>query len=173
MIANYITLARIAGTVGLLFLKPLTHTFFILYSICGLTDVLDGFVARRTNTASEFGSKLDSISDLIFYTVIMIMILPDLWIQLDRWIWFWVALILILRIACYIIAFVKKHKFASPHTKLNKVTGFLVFMVPFFLKFKIMEAYAVITAVIATFAVLYEISLHIKPDDSKKLENKG
>ena len=58
--ANAITLLRISGTAVLLFLRPFSPAFFVVYTLTGVTDVLDGFVARKTGTASDFGAKLDS-----------------------------------------------------------------------------------------------------------------
>ena len=66
-IADMITLLRIAGTILLLFFPALSPAFFILYALTGLTDVLDGWIARRTKTASDFGARLDSVADLLFY----------------------------------------------------------------------------------------------------------
>ena len=63
---NICTMLRIVGTVGLLLIRPLTLPFYLLYTFCGITDVLDGTIARATNSTSEFGARLDSISDPIF-----------------------------------------------------------------------------------------------------------
>ena len=54
--------------------------FFAIYALTGLTDVLDGWIARKMGSASQFGAKLDSVADLIFYAVMLIMIFPILWI---------------------------------------------------------------------------------------------
>ena len=83
--ANLITLLRIAGTISLLFLKPLSAVFFLIYALTGLTDVLDGWIARKTKTAGDFGARLDSIADLLFYTVILIRLLPILFAQLPNY----------------------------------------------------------------------------------------
>ena len=37
----------------------------ILLVLAGVFDALDGFVARATNTSSEFGMQLDSIADVM------------------------------------------------------------------------------------------------------------
>ena len=65
-IANFITVLRMAGTGMLLFTAPLTPAFYLLYTLCGVTDALDGIIARATKTASAFGARLDSIADLMF-----------------------------------------------------------------------------------------------------------
>ena len=74
--ADVITMSRMAGTILLAFLRPLSAGFFLVYTLTGLTDVLDGWIARRTKTASDFGAKLDSIADLLFYTVMLIRLFP-------------------------------------------------------------------------------------------------
>ena len=62
-----ITSVRIAASLVLLFFSMEYTWFLIIYTITGLTDALDGCLARRTGTASEFGARLDSIADLLFY----------------------------------------------------------------------------------------------------------
>ena len=42
-----------------------------IYTFAGLTDVLDGWLARKTGRASEFGARLDSVADLLFYSVLL------------------------------------------------------------------------------------------------------
>ena len=46
-------------------LTDLTIAFGILFILAQLTDAIDGFLARRLDMVSEFGSKLDSIADHI------------------------------------------------------------------------------------------------------------
>ena len=75
---NLITSLRIAGTAGLIFAVPLTPLYFVIYTFCGISDILDGWLARHTGTASDLGARLDSIADLFFYTVMIIQLLPIL-----------------------------------------------------------------------------------------------
>ena len=86
-VADIITLLRISGTVLLLFLKPLSVKFFLIYALTGITDVLDGWVARRLKIDGDFGAKLDSVADLLFYAVMLSRILPILWDLLPYIIW--------------------------------------------------------------------------------------
>ena len=60
--ADTITSMRMAATLLLLFLSWESILFFVIYTLAGLTDVLDGWVARKTGKASEFGARLDSIA---------------------------------------------------------------------------------------------------------------
>ena len=92
-IPNFITSLRIVGAIFLLFIEPFTTLFFVVYTFTGFTDAIDGFIARKLNQVSVFGSKLDSVSDLTFYSILGIKIFPILLSTLPKIIWYVVALI--------------------------------------------------------------------------------
>lgn len=158
---NYITSLRIAGTVLLLFLTPLTAVFYVVYSLCGLSDVLDGWIARKSGTISEFGAKLDSVADLMFYAVVLIKLLPVLWKLLPAWIWYIVGGIVLLRLASYITAALKFHRFAALHTRANKLTGAAVFLLPYFLALPCAVVYCFVVTGFACVSTAEELILHI------------
>lgn len=160
--ADIITLLRIAGTVLLVALKPLSAEFFLLYALTGLTDVLDGWIARKTKTAGDFGARLDSIADLLFYTVILIRLLPILLNKLPNEIWYTVAVIFCIRIAAYITAAIKYRLFASLHTYLNKLTGVAVFCIPFLLVTDYAVAFCGIVCAVAAASSLEELVIHLR-----------
>lgn len=64
-VPNYISLGKIILAMLLLFLKPLSLIFLVTYVLCGVTDLIDGPIARMTNTTSSLGAKLDSAADTI------------------------------------------------------------------------------------------------------------
>ena len=132
-IANLITALRIIAAVAMLFTIPLSVPFFVFYAVGGFSDMIDGTVARKCGSAGGFGARLDSIADLLFYTVMLIKIFPTLWTALPKEIWYAVAAILIIRISAYLTAAFKYRLFASIHTYLNKLTGLAVFLIPFLL----------------------------------------
>ena len=74
--ANVITGLRIFISLLLLFCPVFSPIFYALYLIAGLSDMADGFIARRTNSVSEFGSRFDSIADFVFVAVCLIKVLP-------------------------------------------------------------------------------------------------
>ena len=161
-IPNYITSIRIIGSIILLFTKPFTKVFYIIYTLCGLSDVADGAVARFTKTSSEFGAKLDSVADMLFYAVMLLKVFPVLWDILPVYIWYIVALVILLRLCSYIVAAVKYHKFASLHTYLNKLTGLIIFTVPYFLKLPIGIYVCFAVTIIAGLGSLEELLIHIR-----------
>ena len=161
-VPNSITMLRIVGTIALLFIEPLTSTFFIIYCIAGFTDVLDGFIARTWHVTSESGARLDSIADLLYYFVMIVKVFPILKETMSVKFWRWIAAILVIRACSYLIAFINHHTMAALHTILNKMTGFAVFLVPIVIAMKWnLRVYCVIAAVIATVASVYELMIHI------------
>lgn len=159
-IPNIITSFRLIGTIGLLFIQPFSAVFYVIYSLCGLSDILDGLIARATKKTSEFGAKLDSVADLLFYSVMLLRILPVLLQQLPDIIWYIVAGILVVRLLAYLVAAVKYHCFASQHTYMNKLTGAAVFTIPYFLTQAGDVLVCFVVCVIAGIASLEELLIH-------------
>ena len=158
---NYITTVRIAGTASLLFVKPLSTAFLIIYTIAGITDALDGFIARKMGTISEFGSKLDSIADLLLYGVMIIKLFPILWVKLPHKIWFVVGSVILLRVCSYIYAGKKYHRFSAQHTYMNKVSGLLAFGVPYMAITTATAPYCWVLGGVSMIASIEEIAIHI------------
>ena len=160
-IPNFITCIRLIGTVTLPFTKLFSTEFYIVYSVCGFSDVLDGFLARALKQSSEFGSRLDSIADLLFYFIMLLMVLPVLWANLPWPVWVAVGTIILLRLASYALAAIKYKCFASIHTYGNKLTGFAVFCVPYFLPLPIMVGGCIAVCVLTGLSSLEEFLIHL------------
>lgn len=160
-VPNCISGFRIAGTLCLLFMEPFSPVFYGLYALCGLSDALDGWIARKTHSTSQLGSRLDSIADLLLYTLILLRIFPVLWTRLPRWIWYLVGTALVLRAFSYGIVAVRYHRFAAIHTYLNKAGGLSVFLVPFFVTTPADTAYCTAVCLVAIVAAAEELLIHL------------
>lgn len=161
--ANIITILRILGTLLLSVTIPLSGEFYVLYTLTGVTDVLDGYIARKTNTCSELGSKLDSAADLMFYGIILYRLLPVLAGMLPVGIWYVVLAIIVLRVFTYVFTAIKYKVFMSNHTYLNKMTGFCVFLVPYLIKIpEVLVGFCSLTCVICAAASIYDFILSFK-----------
>ena len=152
--ANLITSCRILFSLLLLFFPALSPGFYGLYLAAGLSDMLDGFVARRTNSASPLGAKLDSMADIVFLAVCLIKLLPVL--ALPVWLWVWVGLIALLRLVNVVSGFVRRKKLVLLHTRANKLTGALLFLLPLSLGFLNIAYTAVPLCALASFAAIQE-----------------
>lgn len=152
--ANIITFVRFLCSIALLFVPNFSAGFYSLYVSAGISDMLDGFVARKTNSTSEFGAKLDGIADVTFVVACFIKILPCF--NLRLWVWIWIAFIAIIKITNILSGVIFQKKIVMPHTVANKITGFFLFLTPLFLRWIDIFFLAVPLCVSATFAAVQE-----------------
>ena len=153
-IANIITGCRIVGSILLLLLPVLSPGFYIIYILCGISDMIDGTVARKTNSTSKFGSQLDSIADIIFVMVSMLKWIPV--IRFPTWLWIWVGVIGTIRILNIIWGYATKKQFITMHTVMNKVTGLLLFLCPRALSIAQFVYIAIPVCTVATISAIQE-----------------
>lgn len=159
--ADTITSLRMAASFLLLFFPTHSGGFLAVYTITGLTDVMDGWLARKKGMASEFGAKLDSMADLLFYSVVLLRLLPVLWQILPMTLWYAVAAVMVVRLTSYATAGIKYHRFASLHTWLNKLTGVGVFLLPYVLVVADGVRYTWVVCVLALVSSVEELLIHI------------
>ena len=153
-IANILTGCRIFGSILLLFFPAFSVAFYIIYLFCGFSDMVDGTIARKTNSTSKFGSQLDTIADFIFVVVSLLKLLPA--IHIPQWLWFWIGVIAIIKISNIIWGYVSKKQFISMHTIMNKVTGLLLFLLPLTIPFLELNYIARAVCSIATLSAIQE-----------------
>ncbi len=161
-VPNCITSLRLIGAVCMAFTQILTPEFFWVYTLCGLTDVLDGFIARMTKKTTEFGARLDSIADLLFYGIMLIKLLPRMLKNMPNAMPWMIVTLVTLRLISYGIAAIKHKKFASLHTYMNKLTGLAGFSMPYMIHFFQDHIVYTVVYVIAVIAALEEIIIHVK-----------
>ncbi len=153
-IANLITLCRIPFSIGMLFLPVFSLPFYLLYLLCGFTDMIDGTVARKTGTAGESGAKLDTAADLVFTAVSLIKILPVL--HLPDWLMLWILAIAVLRIRTLLPGFLHRKMFLPLHTIPNKITGLLLFLFPLTIPFLEVTCSVAVLCTISTVSAIQE-----------------
>ena len=152
--ANLITATRISCSIALLFCQPLSPSFIVLYLAAGLTDMIDGPVARKTGTVSELGAKLDTTADFVLVAVCLWKLLPMLSVPL--WLWLWIGGIALIKAVNLLSGFIIQKRFVAMHTVMNKVTGMLLFVLPLTLPVVALNHSAPLVCAVATFAAVQE-----------------
>lgn len=152
--ANIITIVRILCSIAILFCPVFSVTFYSLYITAGLTDMIDGWVARKTNTVSEFGAKLDTVADFVFVVVCLVKLLPIM--DFPSWLYIWIGVIALIKIINIVSGYVIQKQFVAIHSLMNKVTGLLLFVLPLTLSFINLRYSAVVVCLVATFAAVQE-----------------
>lgn len=153
-LANIITGCRILLSILMIFFPAFSVRFYIAYLLCGVSDMIDGTVARKTGGAGRFGARLDTAADLIFAAISFIKILPFLHIPI--WIYIWITAIAGIKIIGIIYGFVRTKKFAAVHTVINKITGLLLFLLPLTLNFIDIKYSSIAVCAVATAAAIQE-----------------
>ena len=152
--ANIITFVRILCSIAILFCPVFSVAFYSLYITAGLTDMIDGWVARKTNTVSEFGAKLDTVADFVFVVVCLVKLLPIM--DFPSWLYIWIGVIALIKTINIVSGYVIQKQFVTIHSLMNKVTGLLLFILPLTLSFINLRYSAVVVCLVATFAAIQE-----------------
>ena len=126
-IPNVISLVRLSAVPVLIWLAfaQEQRTFAWLLLAAGLSDVLDGWIARRFEWTSALGALLDSIADLL----LIIVSLYGIWqlqsqVFLNEWLVF--SSVIVIWTIVHVTALVRYGRLASFHTRLAQF-GMLMF----------------------------------------------
>lgn len=152
--ANFITLCRIVFSIILIFVPVFSPEFYTFYLLAGFSDMIDGTIARKTSTVSEFGSKLDTIADFTFIVICLIRIIPA--INIPLCVWIWIIIIAVIKVFNILYGFIIKKEMVAEHTIINKITGFLLFIFPLTIKIINTNYTLAICAIVATIAAIHE-----------------
>ena len=125
-IPDLLSMSRIVLCLPLLLVDAMTVPFWVLYLIAGLTDMLDGFLARRWGVESKFGARLDSLADFVFVIAAGYKLFP--WLKLPATLWMMIGLIALVKMVNAICSYMLRHRIEYLHTKANKLTGLLLFI---------------------------------------------
>ena len=152
LLPNIITLLRIAGSLGLLLCNVTSVVFWIIYGLCGISDIADGWLARKLKCVTRTGALLDSMADICFVACCVWKLLPIL--DLPQWLWLWAGFIVVIKVLNQLSAFMMYKCCCFPHTKANKWAGFQLFIaVPMTF---VSVVPIIIVAAVATFAAIHE-----------------
>lgn len=152
--ANALTICRIVLSVALLPPDAFSLPFLLIYALAGLTDMLDGFVARKTSTESELGAKLDSIADLVLTITCLVKVLSAT--SVPAWLWAWMVAIVLVKVINVMSGLLIEGRLILPHTIANKAAGLVAFLVPFAIPMLGVTVPAIVACAVATFAAVQE-----------------
>ena len=158
-IPNYLSIGRILLSLSLFVIRPLSTLFYIIYVLCGISDMLDGFIARKFHAESNLGARLDSIADFVMIAVLLIVLFPV--INPSVTILLWIVLIGVLRFSSMIVAKRKYGNVAILHTLANKLTGLALFLFPLFLSFIPKPLAMILICLLANLSAIEELAVHL------------
>ncbi len=164
---NIISFCRIILSLVLLLLMNSITLFVILYLIIGLSDIADGYIARKYNMVTPAGARLDSIADFVFYMVLLIMLfLQYKWVVSENILLF--VTVLIVRLSSITVSKIKFGRVVFIHTIANKITGLLVFVsIPLLVAFQITGYVLIAVLTVAILSAVEELCIVVK---NKKID---
>ena len=128
--ANVLTGIRIICGLLILVFPAFSGWYYLFYLLGGITDAVDGTVARKLGLESDFGSKFDTAADFIFAVSVFAKIVCSLYIPV--WLIICIAVIAALKLFNVIAGYIKYKKIVTVHSLLNKICGAAVFLVALF-----------------------------------------
>lgn len=165
-IPNMISALRIILSVLLIPLMPVRIGFIAVYIAIGITDVLDGLIARKLGCASDFGAKLDSIADFIFYSIVAVMFMKFHFLNLEITHQFALMAIIFTRLGNMLLTKLKYKKVVFIHTLANKTSGIVVYLFPLVFLFVSHGIIIWIILIIVFIAAIEELLITIKFKES-------
>lgn len=156
MLANAITATRVAASVAILTCSPVDPVFWFLYAWCGISDIVDGPIARRFCEESTFGSRLDSAADFAFAIACCLSLLAEC--NLTTWLVAVIVVLAIAKVLLYALAWIRP---SNVHSKENKAAGLAVFLTLPVLFFSGLSIAVVPACIMAACSILVEIRAYL------------
>lgn len=116
--------------------------------------MIDGTITRKTNTVSDFGSKLDTVADFVFIVASLVKLIPVL--DIPTWIYIWVGVIAIIKIINVISGFIVQKRLVAVHSVMNKITGLFLFILPLTLSIIDLKYSGAFVCALASFSAIQE-----------------
>ncbi|MBM7541038.1 CDP-alcohol phosphatidyltransferase family protein [Amphibacillus cookii] len=169
-VPNILSLLRIVMATLLLIAFQYPVIFSFMFIIIGLTDIFDGYLARRLNCESNYGARLDSIGDFIFFMVVCFFaIYTDL---ISTWLYYFIVMLVIIRLINLVVTRIKYKQFIFVHTFLNKLSGAFFYLAFLALYILDSEWIAWLACLIAFLSAIEELMITIAHSDIN-LNRKG
>lgn len=128
-LANILSSIRIVAGAFLYLFNSISGGFIAIYVICGITDLLDGPVARKFKSTSALGAALDTVGDIVTYMAFVKILLIQH--MIPSWIVIWMLGVAALHLFAGFVSLAKAKKFYIVHSLFGKIFGGSVFVMPF------------------------------------------
>jgi len=125
-IPNILSSSRIVFSPAMVFARSSPHCFAFIYFTVGMTDMLDGYLARKYHWESKLGVTLEMLADATYFLCAFIAIALGAKLHMTTFAWFYGAAILLCRLISVILIRLKFKVWGEMHLASMKMLGFLV-----------------------------------------------
>lgn len=159
-VANTLTFSRIIlALILLIFFKKISVLFLIIYTVAEFTDMIDGTIARKTNSCSHTGALLDTVADLLL-NASLVKIVFTMKIMTKK-LAAWMLIALGIGMLSPIINYIKHKKVFFIHSIPCKIVGGLLTIVPFAIHFGFIVPYLVFMLTLITLSMIEIVIMSI------------
>ncbi len=161
-VPNALSISRLIGAFALVLTGGLNEWFLLVFVFCGITDVLDGYIARRYGLCSDSGEVIDSIADFAVVLAMLAVLIPTLpW---DQWMINFIAFIATVRGISLCVGTIRFGKVALLHTYLNKTAGFLLRISPFFIMFCDLGSVVMVVCSVSLAGAVEDLAINLRSE---------
>ena len=159
-VPNTLSTLRILLAASLFLIPALTPLFLIVYTAAGVTDLIDGPIARKFNVTSKLGANLDGIADYFFVAAALITIVPVLDFNTRS-----IALVIgfiILKVIGMIVGYIHYRQLMMMHTYASKTGAMFALLFPLILQTGLGEnTIMIFLGIVVYMFLLEEIAINI------------
>ncbi|MEA4860014.1 MAG: CDP-alcohol phosphatidyltransferase family protein [Sphaerochaeta sp.] len=124
-IPNILSLSRILLSSAMFFVAGHPPILFAFVVLCGITDVLDGYLARKFHCESNLGARLDSLGDLVYYSALTLYVIRFQMPLIQPYLG-GIFAIFVIKTLTLLVSKLRNGRVYSLHTYGNKLTGVMV-----------------------------------------------
>lgn len=169
-VPNALSTFRIIMIIPLFLFEPLTFPFMTAYVLAGVSDIIDGPIARKFDVVSQFGAALDGGADLLFLFAALYRIGPI--IEFSSWLWIWIGIAITCKLLASVIGYVRHKKVIFLHTYIGKF--FMLNLLFFPVYYLFFDADSILITLLALVTVVIIEDIYINSTSKEvNLDHKG
>lgn len=126
---NVLSVSRIFLAISLFFIPVMSVPFQVIYVLTFVTDMLDGNIARLTNTTTELGASLDSFADIFFLAAFLFLVFP--WMEPSMVLVIMAIVIVVAKLVSFLWVKIATGTVHTFHNIISKVGFFGLMILPF------------------------------------------
>ncbi len=153
---------RLILSLPLVLMVPGSPVFYALYLFCGVSDAVDGALARRLGVDDNLGALRDSLADFAFFLAILAILMRSHGDDLAAWLP-GILTIVLFRATTLIVTTLRTGTPFFIHTLANKAAGLAVFLLPPLLALGLRTEVIVPALALGLLSALEELVLVCRP----------
>lgn len=158
---DILSVSRIVGSILLLSTVSLSAPFLLIYGYCCLSDLADGYLARRDGGTS-YGQVLDSTADIVLVICLLASLVP--YLPWEPWMISWIAIIAVIRVVSLCIGSMRFNQIALLHTYGNKISALLRYLAPFMLLYMPLDTTMFVVCGVTTVSSVEDLAINLRSD---------